>query len=396
MTVSLKATSEELDFLAEVRDFLRHSLPPEIRARCALGLAPHGPDLVVWQKLLHARGWGAPSWPVEHGGTGWSLRQRLLFQRELDLAPAPAPHVLNMNLVGPVIVRHGTAAQKAFFLPRLISLEFAFCQGFSEPGAGSDLASIRTTAVRQGDHYLVQGQKTWTSFATESNWIFCLVRTDPAAAKPQQGISFLLIDLASPSITIRPIRTIDGHHHVNEVFFDSVRVPAENLIGEENRGWDYAKFLLVNERVGIARTGRARERLRRCRALAAQTMQDGRPLIENPSWRRRIVELDAQLVALDVTELRLASTPAGDTKAMDMLGAILKLRGSELLQACVETLAEIAGLDGLRRTEEAPGPLPDWAASAGHSYFYSRAQTIFGGTSEIQRNIIAKAGLGLR
>jgi alkylation response protein AidB-like acyl-CoA dehydrogenase len=396
--MTLALDSSERGFIAEVRDFLREQLPAHIRDRCAKGLAPHGPDLRMWQRLLHDRGWGAPAWPLEHGGTGWSLRQRLLFQRELDLAPAPSPHTLNIGLVGPVIAEFGNRAQQNFFLPKLIRLDIAFCQGFSEPGAGSDLAAIRTTATRDGDHYVVQGQKIWTSFATESDWIFCLVRTDPNAAKPQLGISFLLVDLATPGITIRPIRTIDGQHHVNEVFFDAVRVPAANLVGEENKGWDYAKYLLVNERVGIARTGRARERLRRARALASEAMEDGRPLIEAAAWRRRIAELETQLVALEMTELRLASAPPGDAKAMDTLGAILKLRGSELLQACVETLAEVAGLAGFRAEMEgnAPDDLPDWAATAGSSYFYSRAQSIFGGTSEIQRNIIAKASLGLR
>jgi alkylation response protein AidB-like acyl-CoA dehydrogenase len=396
--MTLKPDAADRAFMAEVRQFLDEKLPDHIRDRVARGLAPHGPDLVTWQRLLHARGWGAPSWPVEHGGTGWSLRQRLLFQRALDLAPAPPPHTLNIGLVGPVIVHYGSRAQQEQFLPKLIRLDIAFCQGFSEPGAGSDLAAIRTTAIRDGDHYVVQGQKIWTSFATESDWIFCLVRTDSSAAKPQLGISFLLVDLASPGITIRPIRTIDGQHHVNEVFFDAVRVPAGNLVGEENKGWDYAKYLLVNERVGIARTGRARDRLRRARALAAEVMEDGRPLIEVPAWRRRIAELEAQIVALEMTELRLASTPEGDTGAMDTLGAILKLRGSELLQGCVETLAEVSGLAGFRAAMEGnmPDDIPDWAAASGSAFFYSRAQTIFGGTSEIQHNIIAKASLGLR
>jgi alkylation response protein AidB-like acyl-CoA dehydrogenase len=393
-----RPTAAERAFCAELRDFLRAELPPRIRARVAHGLAPHGPDLIVWQRILHARGWGAPSWPKEHGGTGWGLRQRVLFQRELDLAPAPAPHTLNMNLVGPVLIRFGSKAQQDFFLPKLIRLEMAFCQGFSEPGAGSDLAALRTTARREGDEYVVEGQKTWTSFAADSDWIFCLVRTDPAAAKPQLGISFLLVDLRSPGITIRPIRTIDGHCHVNEVFFDAVRVPAGNLVGEENRGWDYAKFLLVNERVGIGRTGRVRDRLRRAVSLAAGRTQAGRPMLELSGLRRRIAEIEAQLVALEVMELRLASAPEGDAAAMDTLGAILKLRGSELLQASIELVCDIAGLDGLRVTPEAIAEeaLPDWTASAGATYFYSRAQSIFGGTSEIQRSIIAKAGLGLR
>jgi alkylation response protein AidB-like acyl-CoA dehydrogenase len=386
----MTAPDDEAAFLADLRAFLRDELPPHIRDRVARGMPPHHPDLVAWQRILHARGWAAPGWPKAHGGTGWDARRRLLFQRELDLACAPAPHGLNMNLVGPVLVRFGNAEQQARFLPKLARLEMAFCQGFSEPEAGSDLAALRTTAIRDGDHYVVQGQKIWTSFAGDSDWIFLLVRTDPQASKPQLGISFLLADLRSPGITIRPIHTIDGEAHVNEVFLDAVRVPVANLIGEENRGWDYAKFLLVNERAGIARTGRARERLRRARALMGEA--------SSPGWRRRLVELEAQLVALEHTELRLASAPEGDGAAMDTLGAILKLRGSEILQGAIELLAEVAGLDGLRdatlRNEE--DGIPDWVALSGASYFYSRAQTIFGGTSEIQRNIIARAGLGLR
>jgi alkylation response protein AidB-like acyl-CoA dehydrogenase len=394
----LAPTAPERAFLDEVRGFLRDALPPGLRARTARGEAPHPAALVEWQRILHARGWGAPSWPREHGGTGWSPRQRLLFQRELGLAPAPEPHTLNMNLVGPVLIEFGSAAQRSFFLPRLIRLDIAFCQGFSEPGAGSDLAAVRTSARREGEHFIVEGQKTWTSFAHQSDWIFTLVRTDPGAARPQLGISFLLIDLRSPGITIRPIATIDGDRHVNEVFFDGVRVPAGNLVGQANRGWDYAKFLLVNERLGIARTGRTRERLRRARTLCADSTEAGRSLLDQAGWRRRIAELDAQLTALEMTELRLASAPPGDSAAMDTLGAILKLRGSELLQASIELLADIAGLDGLRQGSEAnlQDEVPDWVASAGAAYFYSRAQSIWGGSNEIQRNIIARARLGLR
>ncbi len=396
--MALRPTEADRAFLDDVRAFLRAKLPQHIRDRVARGMAPHGPDLVIWQRLLHERGWVAPSWPKEHGGPGWSVKQRLLFQRELDLANAPAPHGLNINLVGPVIIQFGTPAQQRRFLPKLLTLEMAFCQGFSEPNAGSDLAALRTSARLEGDHYIVEGQKTWTSFAKDSDWMFALVRTDPAAAKPQLGISFLLIDLATSGITIRPIRTIDGEAHVNEVFFDAVRVPAENLVGEANKGWDYAKFLLVNERAGIGRTGRIRDRLRRARALAEATRQGGRPLLEQEGWRRRIAELEAGLVALEVTELRLASAPAGDAAAMDTLGAILKLRGSELLQGAIEVLSDIAGLDGLRQREAANDAdgVPDWVSFAGASHFYSRAQSIFGGTNEIQRNIIAKASLGLR
>jgi len=394
--MDLTPTPEERAFLAELREFLRDELPPHIRDRVACGLPPEGHDLVTWQRILHARGWGAPHWPVEHGGTGWGPRQRLMFQRELLKAAAPEPHGLNMNLVGPVLIRFGNAEQQRRFLPRLLTMDMIFCQGFSEPEAGSDLAAVRTTARLDGDHYIVNGQKTWTSFARQADWIFCLVRTDSTAAKPQLGISFLLVELNSPGITQRPISTIDGEAHLNEIFFEDVRVPAANLVGEPNRGWDYAKYLLVNERVGIARTGRTRERLRRAKTLAIRTHEAGAALIDQPGWRRRIAEIEAQLAALEVTELRMAS--AADPGSMDTLGAILKLRGSELQQAANELLCEMGGLRGLRMEPEHNGEEedPDWLRSLGAAYFYSRSQSIFGGTNEIQRNIIAKASLGLR
>lgn len=391
--MDLTPTPEERAFLAELRDFLRQNLPPHIRDRVACGLPPEGRDLVTWQRILHARGWGAPHWPVDHGGTGWGPRQRLMFQRELLKAAAPEPHGLNMNLVGPVLIRFGNAAQQQRFLPRLLTMDMIFCQGFSEPEAGSDLAAVRTTARLEGNHYIVNGQKAWTSFARQADWIFCLVRTDPTAAKPQLGISFLLVELDSPGIVQRPISTIDGEAHLNEIFFEDVRVPAENLVGEPHRGWDYAKYLLVNERVGIARTGRTRERLRRAKSLATQTQEAGAALIDQPGWRRRIAEIEAQLAALEVTELRMAS--GADPGSMDTLGAILKLRGSELQQAANELLCEMGGLRGLRM-DEGEGDEPDWLRSLGAAYFYSRSQSIFGGTNEIQRNIIAKASLGLR
>ena len=257
--MDLRFTPEEAAFRDEVRGFFRTALPEPIRRKLVDGHHPSKEDIVTWQRILNARGWAVPHWPVEYGGTGWSPVQQYIFLDEMQQAPAPQPLPFGVNMVGPVIFTFGTDAQKSRFLPRIANLDDWWCQGFSEPGAGSDLASLKTTAKRDGDHYVVNGQKTWTTLAQHADWIFCLVRTDPAAKK-QEGISFLLIDMKTPGVTVRPIQTIDGGHEVNEVFFDDVRVPVENLVGEENKGWDYAKFLLGNERIGIARVGVSKER----------------------------------------------------------------------------------------------------------------------------------------
>src|SRR5690242_10440134 len=266
--MDLRFTAEELAFRDELREFLAANLPQDIRERMRLGHAPSKEDVVTWQRILNRRGWAAYSWPKEYGGPGWTPVQRMIFLEENQLAPAPEVSSFNITMLGPVLIQFGTEEQKQRFLPRAANIDDWWCQGFSEPGAGSDLASLKTSAKREGDHYIVNGQKTWTTLAQYADWIFCLVRTDPAAKK-QSGISFLLIDMKTPGITVRPIVTIDGGREVNEVFFDDVKVPVENRVGQENKGWDYAKFLLGNERTGIARVGMSKERIRRLRELAA-------------------------------------------------------------------------------------------------------------------------------
>jgi pimeloyl-CoA dehydrogenase large subunit len=344
-----------------------------------------------------------PHWPVEWGGTGWSPVQLYIFRDELQQTPAPEPLPFGANMVGPVIYTFGNEAQKRRFLPRIANLDDWWCQGFSEPGSGSDLASLRTTARRDGDHYVVNGQKTWTTLAQHADWIFCLVRTDPAAKK-QEGISFLLIDMRSPGVTVRPIETIDGGHEINEVFLDEVRVPAENLVGEENKGWDYAKFLLGNERIGIARIGISKARLRRIRELAAVERAGDRPIIDDPRFREKLAALEVELKALEMTQLRVLSAERHrDRGRPDPASSVLKIKGSEIQQATTELLLEVVGPyalpfgpeheDDERRNEPAVGPA--FAARAAPTYFNWRKISIYGGSNEIQKNIIAKAILGL-
>ncbi len=401
--MQLRFTPQEIAFRDEVRAFIHGALPETIRRKTIEGRRLGKEEIVTWQRILNARGWAVPHWPVEWGGTGWSPVQLYLFRDELQQAPAPEPLQFGVNMVGPVIIAFGSEAQKRRFLPRIANLDDWWCQGFSEPGAGSDLAAVATAARREGDRYIVNGQKTWTTLAQYADWIFCLVRTDPAAKK-QQGISFLLIDMKSPGVSVRPIQTFDGGHEINEVFFDNVSVPAANLVGEENRGWDYAKFLLGNERTGIARIGISKARLRRVRELAALAIADGRPLIEDEQFRMKIAAVEVELRALEITQLRVVSRERnGERGRPDPASSILKIKGSELQQAISELLLEVAGPymwpdrmpqeDAERWNEPPVGP--DWAATLAPHYFNWRKASIYGGSSEIQKNIIAKAILGL-
>ncbi|MBN9425111.1 MAG: acyl-CoA dehydrogenase family protein, partial [Burkholderiales bacterium] len=290
-------------FRAEVRAFIAERLPADIRARLRAGHPPSKQDTASWQRILNERGWAAPHWPRKYGGAEMGQMERLILLDELYRAPAPLPQVFNMTMLGPVLMKFGTPAQCDYFLPKLANLDLWFCQGFSEPGSGSDLASLRTAARRDGEHYVVNGQKIWTTTAHWADWVFALVRTS-AEARKQEGISFLLIDLKSPGITIRPIHSIDGQHHLNEVFFDDVRVPVANLVGEENKGWDCAKFLLANERTGIANVGLCRERLDHARALAVRTSEAGTRLIDDAALRGELAMLEAEIRALEVTNWR--------------------------------------------------------------------------------------------
>jgi pimeloyl-CoA dehydrogenase large subunit len=401
--MDLRFTADELKFRDEVRGFMRTALPAEIRRKLVEGRRLKKDDLVTWQRILNAKGWAVPHWPAEWGGRNWTPVQQYIFLEELQQAPAPPPLGFGVSMVGPVIIAFGSEAQKKRFLPRIANLDDWWCQGFSEPGSGSDLASLKTSAKRNGGDYVVSGQKTWTTTAQYADWIFCLVRTDPAAKK-QEGISFLLMDMKSPGITVRPIVTIDGGAEVNEVFFDDVRVPAENLVGQENKGWDYAKFLLGNERTGIARVGMSKERIRRLRELATLECAGDRPLIEDERFRAKIAAVEVELKALEMTQLRVvAAERSRKGNKPDPASSILKIKGSEIQQTISELLLEVVGpyalpyqpeyLDDERRNEPPVGP--DWAPSLAPSYFNMRKVSIYGGTNEIQKNIIAKAILGL-
>jgi pimeloyl-CoA dehydrogenase large subunit len=398
--MDLRFTADELAFRDEVRAFLKDHLPPEIRRKMAEDRHLSKDEIVLWQRILNKKGWAVPHWPAEWGGRNWTPAQQYLFQDELQQAPAPSPLPFGVAMVGPVIIAFGSEAQKHRFLPRIANLDDWWCQGFSEPGAGSDLASLKTAAKRDGDHYVVNGQKIWTTMAQHADWIFCLVRTDPQAKK-QQGITFLLIDMKTKGITVRPIQTIDGGAEVNEVFFDDVRVPVENRVGAENKGWDYAKFLLGNERTSIARVGYSKERLRRIRALAALEMSGGRPLIEDERFREKLAAVEVELKSLELLQLRVvAAERTRDPKKPDPYSSMLKIKGAEIQQATTELMLEIAGPYALpyraedKLTNEPPVG-PDFAAMAAPTYFNWRKISIYGGSNEIQKNIIAKAILGL-
>ena len=402
--MDLNLTPEELAFQNEVRGFLRANIPPATKRKVDLGLKLVKDDYVVWQRILHARGWIAPSWPKEYGGPGWSPVQRFLYEEELAAASSPRLITFGLKMLGPVLIEFGTDEQKAYFLPRILASEDWWCQGFSEPGAGSDLASLTTRAVRDGDHYIVNGQKTWTTLAQYADWIFCLVRTS-TEGKKQQGISFLLIDMKTPGVTVRPIRTLDGGQEINDVFLENVKVPAANLVGKENDGWTIAKFLLSHERFGIAGVARSKKQMERVRDIAAKEMKRGRPLIEDARFRERMAEVEIELTALEMTELRLLSEEAAGRKPGPE-ASILKLKGTQVQQGITELLLEAVGnrahaFDPGILDDDWPGagndgpPVAEHAATVASHYFNWRKASIYGGSNEIQRSIIAKAILGL-
>jgi pimeloyl-CoA dehydrogenase len=390
--MNLQLTSEQTAFRDEVRRFVKERLPAEIRERLRLGHPPRKQDTVQWQRILNERSWAVPHWPKEYGGAQLGPMERLILLDELYRGPAPVPQVFNTTMLGPVLLKFGTEAQKRKWLPKLANLDVWFCQGFSEPGAGSDLASLRTSARREGDRYLVNGQKIWTTTAHLADYAFCLVRTETTARK-QDGISFLMVDLRQKGVTIRPILSLDGAHHLNEVFFDDAEAPLENLVGEEGRGWDCAKYLLGNERTMIANVGLCRERLGYAIELAGRITQAGRPLLDDPKLRAEIAWLDAEVRALELTNYRMLLT-AEEQAANPAFASVLKLKGVEIQQELATLLMRIAGPQGLERRpldDAAPG---DWQALPAPRYFYSRAASIYGGTSEVQKDILAKTTLG--
>ncbi|MCL7942812.1 acyl-CoA dehydrogenase family protein [Marinobacter sp. ATCH36] len=395
--MDLNYTPEQEAFRTEVRQFLDENLPDDIRERVQKRLRPDKAMTERWQKILFDKGWGASTWPEEFGGTGWDPIQQIIFEEECAIAGAPRQLDFGLRMVAPVIMTFGNDEQKQRFLPGILSGEDWWCQGYSEPGAGSDLASLRTSAKLEGDHYVVNGQKTWTTLGQHADWIFCLVRTS-TEGKPQQGISFLLIDMNTPGIEVRPIIMLDGEHEINEVYFDNVKVPAENLVGEENKGWTYAKFLLGHERTGLANVGQWKALMKRLKEVARQEQDGQRPLIENIRFRDRLAQLDMELRALELTVLRVLT----DKNGPGALASSLKIRGTEVGQQLFEMLMEAGGQDSIAHIPEAleleyNGPRAgslDATPSAG-DYFNMRKLSIFGGSNEIQRNIIAQLVLGL-
>jgi alkylation response protein AidB-like acyl-CoA dehydrogenase len=396
--MNLDLTPEERAFRDEVRIFIRENLPPDLADRNRKAVHLNKADYVQWHLALHKRGWGAPAWPVEYGGAGWSPVQRYIFDEETAAADAPPLVPFGLMRVGPVIYTFGTPEQKAHFLPRILSMEDWWCQGYSEPGSGSDLASLRTKAESDGDHYIVNGHKIWTTQAHFADMMFCLVRTDPDA-KQQEGISFLLIDMKSPGITVRPIISIDEGHGVNEVFLDNVRVPKKNLIGKEGKGWTYAKFLLGNERTGIAEVATSKQRLRRLKEIARAEAGFGGALLDEAEFRAKVASVEIELLALEYTNLRvLAAEAAGKPLGAEV--SMLKIRGSEIQQTLTELACEALGYyaspyEHLPDGTNQPPVGPEYAQGRMEAFLYYRATTIYGGSNEIQRNIIAKMVLGL-
>ncbi len=398
--MDLNYTPEEQAFRDEVRAFVRSRLPHDISRKVLEHKRLNREDFVRWQKILHEQGWMAPNWPVEYGGAGWSAVQQHIFDEECAEAGAPRVLPFGVNMVGPVIIAFGSAWQKQHYLPRILSSEDWWCQGYSEPGAGSDLASLKTRAERQGDRYVVNGQKTWTTLAQHADMIFCLVRT-ASTGKKQEGISFLLIDMRSPGVTVRPIITLDGEHEVNEVWFENVEVPVENLVGEEGRGWTYAKFLLSHERSGIAGVGASKRELRALKHIASQEQRNGRPLIEDVRFRDRIGRLEIDLMALEITNLRvLAAEREGRPPGPEV--SMLKIKGTEVQQMLTELMMEAVGPYALPFLPDAWGDHwlgervgPGYAAPLAARYFNYRKTSIYGGSNEIQRNIMTQHILGL-
>jgi alkylation response protein AidB-like acyl-CoA dehydrogenase len=398
--MDLNFTPAEQRFREQVRSFVEENLPSTIRHKVLTGGKVSRDEMVQWHQILHRSGWGAPNWPQEFGGTGWGVMQQYIFEEECALSGTPMLSPFGLRMVGPVIMAFGNAAQQKHFLPRIISAEDWWCQGYSEPGSGSDLASLKTRAERRGDQYLVNGQKTWITQAQHANWIFCLVRTDPAAKK-QAGISFLLIDMKSPGITVRPITTMDGGQEINEVWFEDVTVPTENLVGEENKGWTYAKFLLGHERTGIAGIGTAKRELQRLKQIASSERKHGKPLLEDPYYTARVAQVEIELMALEITNLRVLSAE-NERRAPGPEASLLKIKGTEIQQAITELMMQAIGpyalalqhsKDGAGAGSEAARPLPPVPFAA--TYCNWRKASIYGGTNEIQKNIISQAILGL-
>ncbi|MCD4525698.1 acyl-CoA dehydrogenase family protein [Nocardioides sp. cx-173] len=391
--MQLELSEDDQEFRAQMREFFTTEVSEEIRRTVIEGRELTHDQIVEAQRTLNAAGLAVPHWPEEYGGRGWSELRRHLWHEEMQRAGVPTPLAFNASMIGPVIAQFGTEEQKQEYLPKTANLDIWWSQGFSEPDAGSDLASLRTTAVRDGDHWVVNGQKTWTTLGQYGDWIFTLVRTDPEVKK-QAGISMLLIDMTSPGLEVRPIELIDGGHEVNEVWFTDVRVPAANLVGELNGGWTIAKFLLGNERVGVAPVGATKRILARAKDLAKDTSDgEGGTLLDDPLVRARIVELENELLALELTALRVvAHSSDGEPHPAS---SVLKLKGTELQQAVSELMVDLAGPASVASGAGDDSDLPDWARTVTPTYLNLRKASIYGGSNEIQRQIISRTILGL-
>ena len=402
--MDLNFTPKEEAFRAEVRTFLLEKLPARLSDKVADGKHLSKADMQEWHTILNARGWLANHWPQEYGGPGWSAIEKFIFENECALANAPRIVPFGVNMLGPVLIKYGDEAQKRYWLPRILDGSDWWCQGYSEPGAGSDLAAVKTTAVRgvdaQGEHYIVNGQKTWTTLGQHANMIFCLVRTD-REAKKQEGISFLLIDMNTPGVEVRPIVLLDGEHEVNEVFFTDVRVPAENLVGQENRGWTCAKYLLTYERTNIAGVGFSVAGLERLKRIAFEQTRNGKPLLDDPAFAARLARVEIDLENMKTTNLRVIAAVAGGG-VPGAESSMLKIRGTEIRQEINALARRAMGVyarpfsqDMLDAAYDGPQFGPEFAAAASAQYFNNRKLSIFGGSNEIQKNIISKMILGL-
>ena len=392
--MDIRFSVEEDAFRAEVRAFLQQAWTPALAARIDDD-ASYPQAIVEWQRRLFERGWVAPAWPRAHGGCEWSPTQRFIYETERSAIGAPDVLPFGLKMVGPVIFKYGNEEQKARFLPRILRGEDWWCQGYSEPGAGSDLAALKTRAERAGDHYVVNGSKIWTTYAQHADWMFCLVRTE-ASARRQDGISFLLIDMKTPGIRISPIISIDGVHSLNEVFFDHVRVPVAQLIGEQDKGWTYAKSLLAHERTAIAGVGDSKRRIHRLRGLARRETQRGRPLLDDAVFQARLADIEIELMALETMELR-ALFEASKGKGPGPESSLLKIKGTEVQQAIQQLMMDMAGLHGavLAGGADVQAVGHDFGDEVRRAFMYGRAATIYGGSNEVQKNITAKAVLGL-
>jgi alkylation response protein AidB-like acyl-CoA dehydrogenase len=402
--MDLNFTPEEEAFRSEVRGFLAARLPKRLSDKVATGKHLSKSDLEEWHAILNERGWLANHWPEQYGGPGWTAVEKFIFENECALAHAPRIVPFGVNMLGPVLIKYGNEAQKRHWLPRILDGSDWWCQGYSEPGAGSDLASVKTSAVRgvdaQGDHYIVNGQKTWTTLGQHANMIFCLVRTN-REAKKQEGISFLLIDMTSPGVQVRPIITLDGEHEVNEVFFSDVRVPAENLVGEEDKGWTCAKYLLTYERTNIAGVGFSVAAMEQLKAVAAKQTKNGRPLAEDPAFAARMARVEIDLENMKTTNLRVIAAVAGGG-VPGAESSMLKIRGTEIRQEISSLSRRAMGayarpfvVEALEEGFDGQPVGPTYAAPAAARYFNNRKLSIFGGSNEIQKNIISKMILGL-